>query len=421
MRARSLPPLWLSSAALASAITVAFGLARWIDHFRTDPYAEDARIWIVAARVGLQHGWSHIYDPELQRLASAGFGSSGSIIDARHLFVSPPPAAWLMVPLAPLSIPAGYLVWTLANLAALGAAWWLVCRGSQLQRATLLLVALALYPMHYQFWLGQWVVADLFFVAVAWWLLDRDRPVLAGALLAVPFFLKPQDVALVPLALLVSGRWRPLIGFALVAAVLGAASLASLGPSGVSTWLNDLGPVRANPYSSPMTFSSLFGRGALATSLEVFLGLSALGLAWYRRDRLDLVFALGLAGTTASAGYLHEDDIAILVLAAWIMLRTAPSTAQRIWLLAGLACAQVISLGQPIPMLLWQPVWILLLGLEGRPIRLLRPAGEQLSPTRPTRTWSPPEDRRLERTRAGLSGDEALRPQSPTGPDPTTR
>jgi hypothetical protein len=104
--------------------------------------------------------------------------------------------------------------------------------------------------------------------------------------------------------------------------------------------------------------------------VEVVLGLGALALAWYRRDRLDLVFALGLVGTTASATYLHEDDMAILVLAAWIVLRGQPSVPQRVWLVAGIAAAQFIAIGMPIPMLLWEPVWMMLLGLEPRLKRL---------------------------------------------------
>jgi hypothetical protein len=97
--------------------------------------------------------------------------------------------------------------------------------------------------------------------------------------------------------------------------------------------------------------------------------VSAIFLAWYRRDRLDLVFALGIAGTTASATHLHEDDIAVLVLAAWIVLREQPSVIQRAWLLAGVAAAQLLSIGAPIPILVWQPVWIALLGLEPRVAR----------------------------------------------------
>jgi hypothetical protein len=362
----TLPPLWLAASALAAAITVAFGVQRWITHFAADPNAEDTRVWIVAARIGLSHGWSHIYDLDLERAASAGLGPTGSLIDAVHLYLSPPPAAWLIAPLAGLPVSAGYVIWTIVNLAALCVVCWMVCPGSRLVRLTVLLVSLAIWPMHYQFWQGQWVVADLVFLALAWWLLDRDRPLVAGVMLAIPFFFKPQDVALVPVALLVSGRWRPIASFVAVGGILALASVASLGTHGLTAWFNDIALARANPFTGPMTYSTLFGRGAAATAAEAALGLLALGLAWYRRDRLDLVFTLGIVGTTASAFYLHEDDVAILVLGAWIALRARPSLVHRGWLLIGIAAAQFVSLGLAIPMLLWEAGWIGVLGLEPR-------------------------------------------------------
>jgi hypothetical protein len=52
------------------------------------------------------------------------------------------------------------------------------------------------------------------------------------------------------------------------------------------------------------------------------------------------------------------------VLAAWIVLLSRPSLPQQLWLIVGIAAAQFIAIGQPIPMLLWEPGWIALLGLE---------------------------------------------------------
>lgn len=359
-----LPPLWLSASALAAAITVGFGVQRWIDHYLHAVDAEDYRLHMVAARVGLQYGWSRIYDLDLMKAASAGLGPVGSLIDTNHVFMSPPPAAWMVTPIAWLPLPAGYLTWTLISLAVFIAAWWLVVPGARLARVTVLLISLAVWPVHYQFWLGQWVVFTLGLLALCWWLLDRDRWVAAGVVLALSLSFKTQDVLLVPLALLVSGRWKPVVVAAATGAVIGGLSLLSLGPAGVSDWLRIASQIHADPHQAPMTYSSLLGRGAFTTAVELSLGAIALALAWYRRERLELVLALGIVGSTASAIYLHEDDIAILVLAAWLVLRTQPSVLQRAWLLVGIAAAQFIALGLPVPMLLWQPAWIALLGLQ---------------------------------------------------------
>src|SRR5260370_23604677 len=142
-----LPPLWLAGSTVASAIVFLFGVARWVDQCGSAPNAEDFRLHAIAARVGLSRGWSHIYDVALQRTASAGIGP----IDSMHVFVSPPPAAWMAVPLAWLPIPAGYLVWTAISLAPFVRAAWLVLPGSPPAPATPIPPPLPLCPLPYQF------------------------------------------------------------------------------------------------------------------------------------------------------------------------------------------------------------------------------------------------------------------------------
>jgi hypothetical protein len=360
--AARLPPVWLSASALTAGITVIFGIQRWFEHFTSDPSAQDIRVWVIAARIGLTHGWSHIYDLDLERAAS---------IDLAHIFLAPPPSAWAVIPLTLMSTPQAYVVWTALNLAAFVAVGWLVCPGSRFTKATLILVGLALWPVHYQFWLGQWVVETLVLLGLAWWLLDRERWIAGGTVLALAMCAKPQDAWLVPVALLVSGRWRPIIGFGAAGAILGGVSLLSLGSYGVNAWVHSIELARANPATGPLTYSSLFGHTSVTAVVEIAFGLAAIGLAWYRRDRLDLVFALGIAGTIGSASYLHEDDITMLLLAAWIILRAQPSVQMKLWMLIGIAAAQFIAIGMAIPMLLWEPGFLLLLALEPRQRREL--------------------------------------------------
>lgn len=373
-----LPPIWLSASALTAGIAVVFGIQRWVDHFTTDPMGQDVRVWVVATRIGLTYGWSHIYDIDLEKTVAAGLGPGGGLVDAMHIFVAPPPAAWLMVAVAWMPIPAAYLVWTLANLAAFVAIGWVVCPGTRFTKVTLILVGLALWPIHYQFWLGQWVVTTLALLGLAWWMLERDRWLASGICIALAVCAKPQDAWLVPVVLLVSGRWRPVVACADVGAVLGVASLVSLGPAGLHAWFNSVEIARTNPFMGPLTYTSLFGHNMLATVVEVSFGLVAIGLAWFRRDRVDIVFALGILGTLGSANYLHEDDVGMLVLAAWILLRAEPSLAMKVWLVLGIAAAQFIAIGQPIPMLLWEPGFLVLLALEPR--RRVAPAVRQAEP-----------------------------------------
>jgi hypothetical protein len=132
----------------------------------------------------------------------------------------------------------------------------------------------------------------------------------------------------------VSGRWKPALYCTLAGGILGVLSLVSLGQDGINSYITSVNFTKGNPIHSVLTFA-WFGRGLVATSLEVTAGVAALLLAWYRRDRMDLVFALGIVGSTASAFYLHEYDATVF-----------------------------IAIGVFWPMVLWEAGWIAMLGLE---------------------------------------------------------
>ena len=364
MRAsEKLPPLWLSAAATVAAITAADGIVRRIGHFVAEPYDHDFRLNYVAAKIGLTYGWSHIYDRDLEQRVMAQLTPYANGVDTMHNYVTPPLLAWLHVPFTVLPMPAAFVVWVVFTTALLIATWWLVCPGTGLGRVTLLLIAFALWPLYYAFLIGQTVTLTIACLAVFWWFLQRERWAPAGAALAVAFFIKPQLVLLLPAALLVSGRWRPVLYFALSGAALAVISLGLLGQRGISDYVSSVSYTSTNVFHGILTFA-WFGRGVVATTIEVALGVVALGLAWYRRGRLDLVFALGIVGSTASAFYLHEYDVPVFLLPAWILLRSHLSVPQRAWLVLGIVCAQLIGIGIIRPILLWEAGWIVLLGLE---------------------------------------------------------
>jgi Glycosyltransferase family 87 len=360
---RKLPPLWLSVAALTAAIVTTDGLVRRVMHFVSEPYDHDFRLNYVAAKIGLTYGWSHIYDLDLEQRVMASLTPYSNGIGTMHNYVTPPLLAWLHVPFTLLPIPAGFVVWVMFTTALLIWAWWLVCPGRGLRRVTLLLIAFALWPMYYTFLIGQTVPLTIACLAACWWFLERKRWIGAGATLAVAFFIKPQLILLLPAALVISGRWRPVLYFAMTGLALGAISIATLGSHGIATYESSVAYTSTNVFHGILTYA-WFGRGVVATSIEVSLGLTALGLAWYRRDRMDIVFALGIVGSTASAFYLHEYDVPIFLLPAWILLRSRLSVPQRAWLVLGIACAQLVGIGVIKPILLWEAGWIGLLGLE---------------------------------------------------------
>ena len=99
---------------------------------------------------------------------------------------------------------------------------------------------------------------------------------------------------------------------------------------------------------------------------------AALAVAWWRRTETEIVLAAGIVGTTALAFHFHELDYSILVLAAWLFLRSSPPLWQRLFLLLGIGTMQVLTYGpqttQPVwdvathaPQLIWDAVWIVIL------------------------------------------------------------
>lgn len=352
------PPRWLAAAAVAAGWGAIYDIGRWIAAFASFPAHEDVRIYYVAAQAGLRYGWSTIYDIPTLRSLSTGFAGGQTNIDSSATYISPPLLAWVFAPLTALPEPAAYAVWAALSLGALLWMWHISAPYSGVAKVAMLLLALALWPVLDAFYRGQPVLLLLALVGGAWWLADRDRPLAAGVALALATALKPQVVYLVPLALLVSGRYRVVIGWAAACVVLAIAFVASLGQAGLQTWWQTFQLVESDGEHAYFTLAYLFGFGVLTYSLLALLGLAALAVAFNRRNDLDMVFATGLLGSLAVSVHLHLYDYSTLVLAVWLVLRTAPPLWHRLWLLAGVVTMQALSLGFPVPQLIWDAGWI---------------------------------------------------------------
>jgi hypothetical protein len=352
------PPLWLAAAAVAAGWGAAYDVGRWVAAFVTFPAHEDVRIYYVAAQAGLRYGWSTIYDIPTLRSLSTGFGGGQTNIDSSATYVSPPLLAGLFAPLTALPEPVAYAVWAALSLGGLIWMWHIAAPYSGLAKVALLVLALALWPVLDAFYRGQPVLVLLALVAGAWWLADRDRPLAAGVALAVATALKPQVVYLVPLALLISGRYRVVLGWAAACVVLAVAFVVALGQSGLQSWWQTFQLVETNGEHAYFTLAYLFGFGPLTYSLLAVLGVAALAIAWRRRHDLEMVFAVGLLGSLAVSVHLHLYDYTTVVLAAWLVLRTAPPLWHRLWLLAGVVTMQALALGFPAPQLIWDAAWL---------------------------------------------------------------
>src|SRR6266481_8973962 len=249
------PPLWLVAAAVAAFWSAAYDVQQWVGEFVRDAVHVDFATFYIAAEAGVRYGWSSMYTTTTLQSLATTHGLAPDYISSAQLFVNPPLFAWLVVPLTVLPIPAAYLAWTVLSLAALAWAWYLAASYAGLGKLTLLLVALAIWPVLNAFFYGQPSMLILGLVATAWWFGARNKPnpIAAGVALALATALKPQAIFLVPIAVLVSGRYRLFASWAVSGGVIALVSVAALGSTGLTNWWHALNYLQSNSTHSHVT------------------------------------------------------------------------------------------------------------------------------------------------------------------------
>jgi hypothetical protein len=251
-------------------------------------------------------------------------------------------------------------------------AWRLAAPYAGLEKATLLLAAIGMWPVLLAFYFGQPIIVVVALLALAWWLCNKQQPLAAGAALALATFLKPQDVILVPAVLLVSGRYRAVGGWMVGCLALGVATILTLGSSGLTSWAQALQSGAAVQSHFEYTLAYFFGLGPLTFILWTVQAVGALIIARLRRSEAETVFAVGILGSAAIAFHFHEADYSILILAAWLFLRTSPPLWHRLWLLIGIlpmqnlvilgpAASQPQAIASHAPQLIWDALWLAIL------------------------------------------------------------
>jgi hypothetical protein len=327
-----------------------------------DPLDNDLTLVYIGARIGLEHGWSHIYSLSLQHQLFAQLRPGVPFGDGER-FLSPPPAAWLVLPLTIVGPQTGFFVWLVVSVAALVGAWWLAAPGAGLVRAAWLLGAIAWYPVQYSLSLGQSVALVLLAVVACWRLAESRRPYLAGAVLGLSV-LKPQLTIAVPILLLVAGHWRIAAGWAVTIALLAIVSLLIVGTQGVSDYRSLLAEAQGVVNNRYFTWAFVTGPGPASYAVEVIvIAIGAAAAYANRRAGLARIIALGLLTSMLSATYWHLQDFAILVGAAWLFFRDEPPLWQRVWLIAVALTAELAWPWGPLPVLVAVAVWFALLAI----------------------------------------------------------
>jgi glycosyl transferase family 87 len=304
----------------AAVILAGYDFWIWLTSYLGDNFHNDFTFYFAAARLGLAHGWTHLYDLKLQQEQLDAIGSGIKVAQLAR-YVSPPPLAWLVVPLTLLPYRVAYWAWSTILLAALALAWRLATPGSGRMRVIFLVAAVGWLPIVYGLQLGQPALLVAAAVAASYALLRRKSDWAAGAVLGL-LVLKPQLALLVPAALLVTGRWRAFAASAVVLALLAAASAIALGPGGIADYQGILSFATTVPENQAQTLAAWIHNLEVTRVVQAVIALWALALAYrLRRRGVETTLAIALAGGLAASPYVHYDDLTMLGLAILLFLR----------------------------------------------------------------------------------------------------
>jgi hypothetical protein len=353
--AGSKPQRWrnlgVAAGGAAAVPFAAFDIYQWALAYAADRFHNDFTFYVAAARIGIKHGWSSIYDLSIQQAELDALGSRIHIAELAR-YISPPPVAWLALPLTPLPYEVGYWVWSATLLMALTLTWYLAAPARGPVRLIHLAAALGWLPVIYGLQLGQPALFVALGIAGSYWLLRTDRPFLAGLALGA-LVLKPQLAFLVPAALLLSGRMRAFWGSVLALGVLTAASAIALGPSGISEYIARLNFAASVPVNRELTLAPLLGSLPMTRVLQALIALWSLFLAHRLRHRgNEWIFVPPLVGGMLASPYLHLDDLVMFGLAGWLYLRTErqPSRAW-VFVLGAAIAIEGMPVWGPLPMI----------------------------------------------------------------------
>lgn len=308
-------PVWVTILLLSAAVN----FVEYLNNVRVSFPMNDFRVYYAAAEVGVRYGWSHIYDASLYYATLVELRPAGPLLP----FQTPAPIAWLAAPFTLAGYPRAYWFWAAATTTALGAALWYV-RPRQHSAILYVIWLAALGPLGYAVWVGNSTILVAAALLVGWRLLETRRDFLGGAVLAATLF-KPHLVLLLPVALLVAGRWQALIGFTAAAGATGIAMLVTLQTEGLHKLLTIVFGFHPQVEAED-TLGFALGGGAAVRPVQAIVVLAVIVVAVHAgRTRATWpVVTSAVLGSFLLAGFWHAQDYLMLDAAAVIMLAAGP-------------------------------------------------------------------------------------------------
>ena len=315
-------------------VVAAFAVVVWALYLdvaiRHDPISVDFHTYLAAAQVGLQQGWSHIYDQGLVTIQQDRLAPGERL----QPFISPPTVAFVVAPLAQLPFQTAYVIWAVLTFAAFAVAMALSGISRGLSRWVAVVGALAPWWIMHAVNVGQVVPLVAAGMVVGWRLLRDRRDVLAGVAFA-SLLLNPNTAMLVPIALLFAARYRALAAWAATATAVTAVIAAVLGPAGVSAYVHQmLGPWPSGADNVTL-HGALDATGTFAALLRVLIVAAVMAAALRLRESPGMVIPLAIVGSLLVSPYLHGADLCLLAAAGWMIWEERPTIPWRALLAAG--------------------------------------------------------------------------------------
>lgn len=335
---------------------------------RNDPISVDFHTYVAAAQVGIQVGWSHIYDQALVGLQQEQLSPELQ----RHLapsqvaqpFLSPPTVAYLIAPLGLLPYDVAYVVWAVSLLIVFAAALAWAAVGTGWSKWIAILGALSPWWVMHAVNVGQIVPLEAAGCVIAWRLLREKRELLAAVALATILF-KPNNSILVPFALLFAWRIRLFATWASISLVVLVVVLLTVGVGGMSDYIAQLsGPLPKGSDNITLR-GALDATGAFATVLRILIVAGVLAAGHRLRASPEKAIPLAIVGSLLVSPYLHPADLCMLSAAGFIAWQEWTAKAWRVPIVAiwVVASPYIYDLGWSLRSRQWPLVEIVLLAL----------------------------------------------------------
>jgi hypothetical protein len=189
----------------------------------------------------------------------------------------------------------------------------------------------------------------------------------------VAIALKPQVAILVPLCLLVSGHARIFGSWLAATTLLALVALATLGPDGLTRYRDALALASQWEPTRRYAVAGLTGLGPQLYVVQVAVVAVTVAAAWrMRKLGPGIPMAAGILGSLLFTPYVGFQDFAMLIVAAWLMLRSGASDWQIGIMLAGYAVLELVLVLRPVlPLIVETSLLISILSPAGRSARVV--------------------------------------------------